>query len=255
MAHLSIAEPRHPPRSIFIPPPPRLQARPPEPTRWARGIAEFADDYDLWLVDQWGVLHDGTRPFPGVGNALRHLRNLGKRVIVLSNSGKRVPANIARLTAMGIPSSYYSALMTSGELARTKLSKHAPPFDKIVGHRCLLLGSDRGAALLDGLDVEQVTLISQANVILLTGVDDSVPRGDYQAIFELGCARGLPLICANPDLVRVTDQGILPSAGEFARLYEELGGTVHYIGKPYPDIYDACLQQVCSGRAGRAIAI
>jgi HAD superfamily hydrolase (TIGR01459 family) len=254
MAQHFVNERRHRPRSILVPPP-RLRAQPPEPTRWAGSISEFVDDYDLWLVDQWGVLHDGIRPFPGVVDALQNLKGLGKRVIVLSNSGKRVEANIARLTEMGISASCYSALLTSGELARTKLSGRAPPFDKFTGRRCLLLTSDPGSTLLDGVDVEQATSISEADFILITGIDDRFRSSDYQAIFELGCARKLPLICANPDLVRVTARGMLPGVGEFARLYEELGGTVHYIGKPYLDIYLACLQQDGLLQAGRAIAI
>jgi HAD superfamily hydrolase (TIGR01459 family) len=253
MAQHFLNERRPSPGSFRIPTPPRLQSQPPEPTRWAGGIAEFADDYDLWLVDQWGVLHDGTRPFPGVVDALQELQSRGKRVVIVSNSGKRVAANIARLTALGISPSSYSALLTSGELTRTKLSGCAPPFDKLTGRRCLLLSSDPGNSLLDG--VEQATAISEADFILLTGIDDTFRSSDYQAIFELGCARKLPLICANPDLIRMTARGMLPGAGEFARLYEELGGTVHYIGKPYRDIYLACLQQDGVPHTARAIAV
>jgi HAD superfamily hydrolase (TIGR01459 family) len=224
-------------------------------TRFASGIGEFAEEYDLWLVDQWGVLHGGGKPFPGVVACLQELMDQGKRVVLLSNSGKQAAVNVSRLAAMGIAPELYTAIVTSGELARLRLSQHYQPFDVELGHRCLLLSSDGDRSITDGLDIEPVAAIGDADFILLSGVDDSLPREYYQAIFELGGARGLPLICANPDLVRFTEQGMMPSAGEFARLYEDLGGRVSYIGKPYPEIYHFCLDQFGPGIPSRTIAV
>lgn len=224
-------------------------------TRFSDGIGEFAEDYDVWLLDQWGVLHDGHRPFPGVVACLRRLVEQGRDVVLLSNSGKRVDANVARLTAMGIGPRLYRAMVTSGELARTLLAQRAAPFDEVPGRRCLLLSSDRDRSITEGLAVDRVATVGDADFILLSGVDDSLPRAYYQATFELGCARGLPLVCANPDLVRFTEHGMAPSAGEFARLYEELGGRVHYIGKPHTAIYRFALAQCKAADPARTIAV
>lgn len=224
-------------------------------TQWVEGVRDFADAYDLWLLDQWGVLHDGQKTFPGVVACLRRLKALDKRIVVLSNSGKRVDVNAARLQAMGIGPELYTAMITSGELARLKLAAREAPFDRLPGRRCLLLSSNRDHSVTDGLDIHRVPTVGEADFILLSGVDDALPRTFYQAVFELGCARRLPLICANPDLVRFTERGMMPSAGEFARLYEDLGGTVHYIGKPYPEIYRFCLERYGFGNRERTIAV
>jgi HAD superfamily hydrolase (TIGR01459 family) len=156
---------------------------------------------------------------------------------------------------MGIRPELYTAMITSGELARRKLSQRTEPFDEALGQRCLLLSSDRDRSIIDGLAIERVPTVGEADFILLAGVDDSLPRAYYQATFELGCARRLPLICANPDLIRFTEHGMMPSAGEFARLYEELGGRVHYLGKPYPEIYATCLAQYGCADLSRTIAV
>ncbi len=237
------------PRTVLVDPSSKRK------TQWANGVADFAEDYDLWLVDQWGVLHDGQKAFPGVVGCLRRLKGLDKRVVVLSNSGKRVDVNVARLNAMGIGPELYTAMITSGELARLKLAAREAPFDQLTGRRCLLLSSDRDRSITDGLEIEGVATVGEADFILLSGIDDSLPRTFYQPVFEVGCARRLPLICANPDLVRFTERGIRPSAGEFGRLYEDLGGIVHYIGKPYPDIYQFCLAHYGAGLRRRTIAI
>ena len=223
--------------------------------RFADGIAEFVDHYDVWLLDQWGVLHDGRRPFPGVADCLRRLVERDKDVVVLSNSGKRAGANAARLAAMGLGPNLYRTLVTSGEMARRLLAERMEPFGKSLGQRCLLLSSDRDLSITDGLSIARVATVGEADFILLSGVDDTLPRSYYQATFELGSALGLPLICANPDLMRLTEQGTAPSAGEFARLYEQLGGRVHYIGKPHRAIYEFALAQCRSTDPTRTIAI
>ncbi len=224
-------------------------------TQFAAGVGEFAEKYDTWLLDQWGVLHDGHQPFPGVIACLRRLVGLGKDIVVLSNSGKSVAANTARLASLGISPHLYRAVVTSGEMARALLAKREPPFEEALGQRCLLLSSDRDRSITDGLPITRVATVGDADFILLSGVDDSLPRSYYQATFELGCARGLPLICANPDLMRFTDEGVAPSAGEFARLYEDLGGRVQYIGKPHRAIYRFALAQCRSADPARTIAI
>lgn len=224
-------------------------------TRFATGIGEFAENYDIWLLDQWGVLHDGRRPFPGVVTGLQRLMDLGKDVVLLSNSGKRAHANVARLTAMGIGPHLYRSMVTSGEMARALLAQRAPPFEAALGRRCLLLSSDCDRSITDGLPIDRIATVADADFILLSGVDDNLPRAYYQATLELAHARGLPLICANPDLARFTERGMAPSAGEFARLYEALGGRVHYLGKPHAAIYQLALSQCRSAPPARTIAI
>ena len=108
----------------------------------ATGIHAFAEDYDLWIVDQCGVLHDGQVPYSGAIDCLLRLLSLGKRVVILSNSGKGSAVNAHRIQAMGLTAQCYTTLITSGEVAQASLAARADPFLPSIGHRCLLITSD-----------------------------------------------------------------------------------------------------------------
>lgn len=226
----------------------------PEP-RIVAGVGVFAERYDAFLVDQWGVLHDGRTLFPGAVDCLRRLRSLGKQVAILSNSGKPAADNAARLKAMGIASDCYTVLVTSGEVARAGLAAHEAPFVPSLGRRCLLLSTDDTNTLLRGLDVDAVPTVAEADFILLAGVADGCPLDDYLPILEFGSTHDMPLVCVNPDLVRFSPQGLTFSAGELARRYEQRGGTVHYIGKPHEAIYRYCGKLLADFDPRRAAAV
>ena len=219
------------------------------------GLDAFAERYDLFIVDQWGVLHDGLAAFPGAITCLHQLSDMGKRVVILSNSGKRAAANAVRLAKLGIDESGYTALITSGEVARACLATRIDPFLPSLGRRCLLLQSDSETSLVDGLDIDVVRTVDEASFILLAGVADEKPMDYYKPILLRASAKQIPLVCANPDMMRFSPRGLTFSAGEVARRYEEMGGEVHYIGKPYPAIYEYCCNVIPDVDPSRVIAI
>ena len=51
-------------------------------------LSEVASGYDAVILDQWGVLHDGSAPYPRAAAAMTALARV-TRIAVLSNSGKR----------------------------------------------------------------------------------------------------------------------------------------------------------------------
>ncbi|MBS1213956.1 MAG: phosphoenolpyruvate synthase, partial [Proteobacteria bacterium] len=221
----------------------------------ATGLHAFAERYDLFLVDQWGVLHDGQAAFPGAIDCLRRLTAAGKRVVILSNSGKRAETNAARLAAMGIDASCYSALVTSGEVTRQLLADKRQPLLPPSAKRCLLWSTDDDVSLVEGLDIQSVQTVREADFILLAGVSDAKPMAYYETLLYQAKLAQLPLICANPDTVRFTSSGLRFSAGAVARRYEEMGGEVHYVGKPHGSIYEYCRGLFPGMSADRAIAI
>jgi ribonucleotide monophosphatase NagD (HAD superfamily) len=87
------------------------------------GLEEIASDYDGMLIDQFGVLHDGTRLYPGSLDVLARLRALKIPIAVMTNSGKRTKANIARLSKIGIPRELYVDAVSSGEVAYERLKR------------------------------------------------------------------------------------------------------------------------------------
>lgn len=78
---------------------------------------------------------------------------------------------------------------------------------------------------------------------------------DYEAELRAGRARGLPMVCANPDMTRFHPEGLVDAPGVLGRRYEELGGEVFYHGKPHPAIYAACQHALRTCAPGRVIAV
>jgi len=220
------------------------------------GIAAVADRYELFLVDQFGVLHDGKHPYPGVVDCLRQLTERGRRVVLLSNSGKLAEPNIARLVAIGIPRAGFVTMVTSGDVAREALATRRDPWFARLGRRCLLLSRGGDRSIVDGLDLELVPDAGGADFILLSGVDaPERPFADYEAAIEPGLARGLPLICANPDMQSVNPSGVSFGAGQVALRYQERGGDVRFVGKPHPEIYRHCFERLGLTQDERSVAV
>src|ERR1700726_2500391 len=87
------------------------------------GLREIADRFDLFLVDQYGVLHDGVAAYPGAVDGLARLASGGRKVIVLTNSGKGTPENLARLAGLGFANSHLHAAVSSGGVALHLVSR------------------------------------------------------------------------------------------------------------------------------------
>ena len=79
------------------------------------GLGEIAGRYDALILDLWGVLHDGTAPYPGVLDTLERLNEAGKHLCVLSNAPRRSHEVVARVNEIGIPERLYKNLVSSGE--------------------------------------------------------------------------------------------------------------------------------------------
>ncbi len=218
-------------------------------------IRDLVNRYDTFLVDQWGVLHNGQTLYPGVLECLERLQAHGKQVILLSNSGKPAVANLPRLEQFGILPNHYSRLITSGDVARQKLIRREFPFPPELGQRYLLLNSDDNRSLVEGLELEQVDSVKQADFILLSGIRDDLDGLFYQGILEQALELNRPLICINPDRVRFVSGQVSFSAGAVAEAYERMGGIVHAIGKPYPAIYQYCQSLFPALQLTRTLAI
>ena len=206
--------------------------------REAPGVAALLPGAGGFLVDQFGTLHDGARPYPGALEALRLLRRDGARVVLLSNSGKRSAANEARLHRIGFPPDSYDAFLSSGEAAwHTLRARHE------TGLRtCLLLSRDGDEAAIDGTGLRRVMRAEDAELVLIAGSEaERIGLAAYERLLAPAARRGVLAICSNPDRLMLVNGGIAPGAGQIAALYERLGGLVTWIGKPHPPIYRSAL--------------
>lgn len=219
------------------------------------GIGGIAGDYDLFLLDQWGVLHDGTTAHPSAVYAMQRLSDAGKRVILISNSSKPSSNSVANLTRMGVDRALYSDVVTSGELARREMKAADDPYFKELGSRCFMFSLGGDSSFLDGLPYTVVEQLEDAEFLLLSGAGGAaISISHYEEALQASLARGLPMVCVNRDLVSVSPEGeLVECSGMVARRYEALGGSVRYYGKPGREIYDACLS--LAPETKRAVAI
>ncbi|MBI3916733.1 MAG: TIGR01459 family HAD-type hydrolase [Betaproteobacteria bacterium] len=220
------------------------------------GVSALAAAYDGFIVDQWGVLHDGTRPYAGAIECLERLRAAGKRVVVLSNSGKREAENLRLMARIGFPETLFDRFVGAGEDARRAIAARSEPFHRTLGRRCYAFTRDGDRSLIDGIGLEVVDRVETADFLAVIGID-SPQRNlrDYETELRAGISCSLPMICANPDLVRVSPEGTVEAPGVLARRYEALGGAVFYHGKPHAAIYGTCLEALAVASQDRVVAI
>lgn len=198
------------------------------------GLAEIVDRYDVFLVDQFGVLRDGRGPYPGAAETLSRLKAAGKTVAILSNSGKRAAENDRRLARLGFDPASWDLFLTSGEVAYRMLEGEGANGPR----RCFLIARDGDTSPLDGLPVTRVDDPAAADVVLIAASEgDRFPLSHYEALLAPAARAGIPALCTNPDRIMLTAEGTAYGAGEIAALYERLGGPVTFIGKPFPAIY------------------
>jgi HAD superfamily hydrolase (TIGR01459 family) len=217
-------------------------------------VAELFDAFDTFLVDQFGVLHGGSAAYPGALDAMRRLKDAGKRVFILSNSGRRAVPNCERIAAMGFNTMHYDELISSGEVAWQLLAagKLGVPHNA----RVLLLARRGDLSAIQGLEFRPVQSAVEADFVLIGGSDgDRLTLQDYSSLLAPPAQAGIPCICTNPDKVMLTPVGPRFGAGRIAELYEELGGQVTWIGKPYPHIYEFAMSRLGDSLPDRVVAI
>jgi HAD superfamily hydrolase (TIGR01459 family) len=220
------------------------------------GLGTIADRFDHVLLDQWGTLHKGQAVFPQARDCVARLRQAGKRILVLSNSGKRAGSNAARLASLGLPPEAYDGILTSGEVTWHGLRARAQEPFIGLGQSCFLIARGGDQAIVDGLDFDLVTDIGKADFILLAGLDDSVAEPEHWRACLIGAvARGLPMLCANPDLAMFGATGLIPAPGALAHFYTTLGGRATYVGKPHAPIFAAALERLGQPAPARVLMI
>ncbi len=205
------------------------------------GIAPLSARYDGFIVDLWGVIHDGLMPYPGAIECLHRLRAAGGRVVLLSNAPRRSEAARHTLRRMGLPDDAYDGILTSGEATRDALLTRADPWFATLGDRVWHLGPDKDASVFEDLALVRVPGPEAGAFVLNTGPDDALGETDperYLPELRRAADLGMRMVCANPDLVIVRGGQRVICAGLLARDYAAMGGEVRQIGKPHPEVYE-----------------
>lgn len=206
-------------------------------TQALTSLADIADRFDAIVLDQWGVLHDGTRPYPTAIKTLETLKSNGTRLAVLSNSGKRSASNAARIEAMGFPAHLFDQVMTSGEALYRDLAQNKLPYKILYP-----ITRDDGDAIdwARGLAIDLTDNVQMADAVLLMGLPDGAAQDAYHAIMTTALARNIPVLCTNPDRASPRAGGaIVTSPGALAHDHIANGGDVRFYGKPHLPVFRA----------------
>jgi HAD superfamily hydrolase (TIGR01459 family) len=201
--------------------------------------------HDAVFCDLWGCLHNGIAPFPAAVAALQAYRAAGGKVVLLTNAPRPKSSVAAQLDRMGVPTDVWDDIVTSGDAAQFAMLSGA------VGRKVAFIGAEKDmpfftdfaddlAAYAAGQPKIQIVPMHEAEGIICTGLRDDLTETpeDYRADLLLAKTLGLPMLCANPDIIVDFGDKRLYCAGALAADYEKMGGTALYFGKPHPPIYD-----------------
>ncbi|TVQ57359.1 MAG: TIGR01459 family HAD-type hydrolase [Rhodobacteraceae bacterium] len=214
-------------------------------TRQIAGLGEIAGGFDAFLLDQFGVLHDGERAFPGAVDCATRLRALGRPVALISNSGRRAGPNIARLAKLGFAPALFDAVVTSGEACRDRLAAMLADGRLAPGAPVWLVAREGDLSVIEGLPLTRAGSPETAVLALIAGRDADRRRFEEDAADLAPLARlGVPCLCANPDLTMYSAGGAAPGPGALAKAYAAAGGRVTMFGKPDPALFRAALARL-----------
>ena len=197
-------------------------------------IRQIADNYQYFIIDIWGVVHDGSDAYEDVLENLRYLRDCSKNICFLSNAPRKADVVADVLAKFGVDDSFYDFVLSSGQAVFNYLKEND------FGKNYYYIGPKKDEDLLKGLQYERVYDANIADFAIVTGYDDNDSVADEKdEDLKAIKAGNLTLICVNPDLVVVKQDGRrLICAGLIAQRYQEMQGKVVYFGKPYKMVYD-----------------
>jgi HAD superfamily hydrolase (TIGR01459 family) len=198
-------------------------------------FSALASDYDVFLCDVWGVVHNGEVSFPDACDALMRVRAMGKTVVFITNAPRPGESVIRQIDQLRVPHEAYDAIVSSGDVTRDVIMHRR-------GQSLCHIGPERDHSIFTGLNVKFAPL-EAADYVICSGLDedDTETPEDYRARLETMIKRKLFMLCANPDLVVERGDRLVYCAGAVADLYATMGGEVLYAGKPYRPIYDMAL--------------
>ncbi len=222
-------------------------------TQIIASLADLGTRYDAVFCDLWGCLHNGKTPYPAAVAALQGFRARGGRVLLLTNAPRPRASVIAQLDAMGVPRDAWDEVVTSGDATQSAMLTGA------VGRAVYFIGADKDEPFFTSFadDLRDLAAssapitrvpLTEAEGIICTGLTDdhSETPDDYRAALLQAKVMGLPMLCANPDIIVDFGDRRLYCAGAIAALYEEMGGTVYYFGKPHAPIYDLARRRLAA---------
>ncbi len=208
---------------------------------------DIVQNYDALIIDIWGVVYEGNDPYKNAINFLNKILQLNKKLIFLSNAPRPGILAYQRFIDWGV-NMKNAHVYTSGDHLREELTNRSNKFFENPKKKFYHLGADRNKDLLRDIEINLVNDINQADFLLLSIYADSHEELEsHEDLLKQALNLKLPAICANPDLTVNYNNQIRYCSGSFAKKYTDLGGFVHYFGKPEANIFELILERYLSG--------
>ena len=229
-------------------------------TKLINNISEIITLYDIFILDQWGVMHDGKKGYKHAIKTVNKLIEENKKLIIISNSSLRKMNSVKRLTDLGFNKNNFIELMTSGEMIWQELFNSKKKYGNKLNNCYHIYNASKE----DGLDFREglnqfnfVSNIKNADFILACTPLQNTKPIDYLPILQDALSLNLIMFCANPDYVTIeenNDKNIF-CMGTIADLYFNMGGKVIILGKPSKEIYIESTKNISKLDLSKIIAI
>ena len=203
-------------------------------------ILEIINKYENFIIDQWGVMHDGKYGYKHAIEAINYLEKKNKNLFIISNSSKRKKSSEERLIKLGFDQKSFLNILTSGEMIwQTIYKKYFKSENKNNCFHIFDINKEDGLLFREELDLSYVEKIEDADFILACTPFANMQPVDYIPILNKAFDKKLIMYCANPDFETIennNNQNIF-CMGAVAEIYKKMGGVVIIQGKPEKDIY------------------
>ncbi len=212
-----------------------------------KSIEEIINDYDNFIIDQWGVMHDGTFGYEHAFNSINILKSNNKNLFIISNSSKRSKSSIDNLPKLGFKKNSFINTVTSGEMTWQFLKKKF--IDENNKKNCFHIYDEEKEDGLDfrhGLNLNFVEKVEEAELILACTPFVNLQPIDYIPLLEVAYKKEITMYCANPDYetVESNSNNNVFCMGAIGEIYKKMGGNVIIKGKPDVSIYTETTNQI-----------
>jgi len=197
-----------------------------------KGLKSIVDNYDLFYIDLWGVVHNGINLHHKAINTLIEISKAKKKYVLLTNAPRPNKTVKIFLEKMNMDKEIREKVYTSGEAALTYLKKNH------LSKKFYHIGPPRDFDLFIDFEESKANNIEDSTYLLCTGLfdDHSKDMNYYQKLFKEHVNK--KMICTNPDLIVDRGKKRELCAGSVALVFEKMGGEVVYFGKPFPEVYN-----------------
>ena len=213
-----------------------------------KSFKQLSKNFDCFLFDQWGVIHDGKKKFNFVNKSFKFLKN--KYCILISNTSQNKEETVRDiLNKLKINYNFFNRIVTSGEILENSIFSQEKKLNNIKKYlklkKCYLFSNSKKSKVVKNLGLKECK-VNNAKFILAMSIKPTNNIEKYKTVLNKLFKKKLVMICSNPDQ-HVFDGKVnkfVLQVGSLASYYQALGGKVIYVGKPSSEIFNFALRKL-----------